>query len=70
MPPDLTMKTSVLAAAALSLAGNVFAAPQLTARDEGQFDEGQPISGDGKGAEILGEFFQRLDDVVMLTKSS
>jgi len=49
------MKSSILAAIALSLAGNVLAAPQLTARDEGEFDEGQPISGDGKGAKILGQ---------------
>lgn len=48
------MKASLLSLLTLSLVGDVFAAPQLAKRDDGKFDEGQPISGDGKGAPIFG----------------
>ena len=40
----------------LSLVGSALGAPsKLAERDgEGEFENGQPISGDGKGAPILG----------------
>lgn len=44
--------TSVLA---LLGAGQAFAAPPVEKRDAG-FADGQPISADGKGGPILGEF--------------
>lgn len=50
------MKASALSLTALSLIGSVLGVPQVEKRDdEGQFHEGQPISGD-LGAPILGEF--------------
>ena len=49
------MKASVLSLLTFSLAGEVLGAPQLARRDGGKFDEGQPISGDGKGAPIFGK---------------
>ncbi|KAL6853078.1 hypothetical protein ACO1O0_007631 [Amphichorda felina] len=48
------MKASVLSLLSLSLVGEVLGAPHLVKRGEDKFDEGQPISGDGKGAPILG----------------
>lgn len=50
------MKAAAFSFAALSLIGSVLGAPHLDKRDDdGQFDEGQPISGDGLGAPILGK---------------
>lgn len=40
----------------LSLVESVLGVPHFEKRDEGKFHEGQPISGDGKGAPILGQF--------------
>ncbi|KAF4125416.1 oxalate decarboxylase [Geosmithia morbida] len=50
------MKASLLSLFAFSLAGTTLAAPPSLAEraSGGKFDQGQPISGDGKGAPILG----------------
>jgi len=52
------MKLSIFSAGALSLASVFLAIPQK--RDESQFHVGQPISGDGKGAPIVGECIRRI----------
>ncbi len=52
------MRASVLSILALSLVGDVLAAPKITKQDgEAKFKDGQPISADGKGAPILGQHF-------------
>jgi oxalate decarboxylase len=51
------MKAAAFSVTALSLIATVIGAPHVDKRDgDGQFDEGQPISGDGKGAPILGKY--------------
>ena len=50
------MKASILSALALTLTGQALAAPQVVKQQgDGEFENGQPISGDGKGAPILGK---------------
>lgn len=51
------MKASILSSLALAFTSQVLAAPQVTKQDgDGEFENGQPISGDGKGGPILGKF--------------
>jgi hypothetical protein len=40
-----------------ALVSGALAAPSNSKRDDGKFDEGQPISADGKGGPILGKWF-------------
>lgn len=56
------MKASVLCLLASSLGSSgVLGAPSLVQRDgDGEFDQGQPISGDGKGAPIFGQSLPHL----------
>jgi hypothetical protein len=55
------MKATLLSLLALSAVGQVAGAPQAVKRDDGgKFEEGQPISGDGKGAPIFGEYIPYL----------
>jgi oxalate decarboxylase len=48
------MKATAAYALAFSLVSGAFAAPKLVQRDAG-FEDGQPISEDGKGGPILGK---------------
>lgn len=53
-PRTITMKLQEIVWA-LSLLPGALSAPSVNKRDEAKFDEGQPISADGKGGPILGE---------------